>query len=130
MKFSTKAEYGLKAMVNLAEHYPRVKAVRDISVEEKISLKYTERLVGVLRNGKFLKSYRGKEGGYALAKSPANIKVGEIVEALEGPIKIMNCARHECALQKRCPSSSVWVTLEKQIRKTLYGITLSSLIKR
>ncbi|GBE16709.1 HTH-type transcriptional regulator CymR [bacterium BMS3Abin15] len=126
MKFSTKAEYGLRAMVNLASAFPGVKNVKEISEEEGISLKYLERLVGVLRKNKLIKSFKGKQGGYVLVRKPESIKVGEIIEILEGPIAPTKC--ESCCIENKCSSSFVWIKLGKEIKKTLDGIRLSNLM--
>lgn len=129
MKFSTKAEYGLKAMTNLAKDFPLQKSIKIISQEEKVSLKYLERLIGKLKKSDLVASSKGKNGGYSLIKNPVGITVGEIVEALEGPIAPMKCVGKYCALKKQCASSVVWSRLGEQIRQTLYSIKLSDLIK-
>lgn len=129
MKFSTKAEYGLKAMVNLAQHYPDQKTTKEIATEEDISQKYLERLMGALRDGGVVESTKGKMGGYVLARNPQKIAVGEIIEILDGEISPMRCVGKFCAAENRCPSSIVWNKLGQQIKKTLYSIKLNSLIK-
>lgn len=117
-------------MVNLARCFPEQKNIRTICVEENISVKYLERLVGELRQNNLVKSQIGKSGGYTLSRKPALIKVGEIIEVLEGPIAPMNCAGKKCALLNKCPSQLVvWNKLGEQIKKTLYGIRLSELVK-
>lgn len=126
MKFSTKGEYGLRAAVNLARCYPQKKSIKDISSEEKISVKYLERLMGELRKNNIVKSFKGKEGGYVLFEHPERIKIGSVIESTEGPISI-KCYRSGCKMLHKCPSSYVWVKLGEQIRKTLYGIKLSDL---
>lgn len=128
MKFSTRAEYGLKAMANLAKDFPMQKTVRDISKEERISVKYLERLMGNLRNQNLVQSQKGKSGGYILSRNPKNIRVGEIVEILDGPIAPMKCVGKFCALEHQCSSSFVWAKVGAQIKKTLYDIKLSDLI--
>jgi Rrf2 family protein len=126
MKFSTKAEYGLKAMVNLAESFPVQKNLKSVSQEENISIKYLEQLFSKLKKANLIISSKGKSGGYTLAKKPTLIKVGEIVEILEGLIAPMGCEGKSCSL--KCASSIVWVKLGEQIKKTLYKIKLSDLI--
>jgi Rrf2 family protein len=128
MKFSTRAEYGLKAMVNLAQCYPEQKNIKTLSVQEGISVKYLERLMNELRKAKLVRSQQGKTGGYTLAKKPEIIKVGQIIEILEGTIAPMKCAETKCVLKNKCSSSLVWDKLGEQIRKTLYGIKLSDVI--
>lgn len=129
MRFSTKAEYGLKAMVNLAKCFPDQKTSKEIALSENISQKYLERLLGALCNGGVLKSNKGKTGGYILAKNPQKIAVGEIIEILDGEIAPMRCVGKFCREEHRCPSSIVWNKLGQQIKKTLYAIKLNTLIK-
>jgi Rrf2 family protein len=129
MQFSTKAEYGLKAMINLAQCFPKQKTMREIATEEDISQKYLERLLNVLNKNNLVTSQKGKSGGYVLANDPKKINAGEIIEALEGTIAPMRCVGKFCSAESRCPSSVVWNKLGMQIRKTLYAIKLSELIK-
>jgi Rrf2 family protein len=129
MKFSTKAEYGLKAMANLAQCFPEQKTAKEIALEEDISQKYLERLMGILRDGEVVKSTKGKLGGYVLARNPKRIPVGEIIEILDGEIAPMRCVGKFCAAEHKCPSSAVWNTLGQQIKKTLYSMKLNSLIR-
>lgn len=127
MKFSTKAEYGLRAMANLAGCFPAQKNIREISQAENISQKYLERIMGELRKNNLLTSVKGKGGGYALIKEPRLIHVGMIVEILDGPLESTKCA--QCSSESSCSSSFVWVKLGREIKKTLYKMRLSALIK-
>ncbi len=128
MKFSTRAEYGLKAMVNLAESYPSQKALKDIAREENISVKYLENLIARLKRSNLVGSQRGKNGGYILSGKPEQLSVGRIIEVLEGPIAPMKCASKACTQKGKCASRVVWKKLEEQIRKTLYSMKLGDLI--
>ena len=129
MKFSTRAGYGLRAMVNLAKNYPQQKNLQEISKKEGISLKYLEQLFRALKKNKIVVSQKGREGGYTLAENPKLIKVGEIIEILDGPIVPMECASGKCDVKCSCASSVVWTKLQEQIKKTLYAIKLNDLIK-
>ena len=129
MQFSTKAEYGLKAVVNLAQCFPNQKTIGEIAKQENISQKYLERLMVKLRDGGVLESIKGKTGGYILSRPPKNIPVGEIIEILDGDISPMRCVGKFCAAQKRCPSSIVWQKLGEQIHSTLYKMKISDIIK-
>ena len=129
MKFSTKAEYGLKAMTNLAQCFPEQKTIGEIANQENISQKYLERLMVILRDGGVVNSSKGKNGGYVLARIPKKIPVGEVIELLDGEIAPMRCVGKFCSAQSKCPSSIVWNKLGVQIKKTLYDIKLDSLIK-
>ncbi len=129
MKFSTRAEYGLKAIINLANAYPEQRSITEIAKEERISVKYLERLMGEFRKSDLVKSSKGKAGGYALIRKPSRVAVGEVIEIVEGPISPMKCVGMDCAKKYICPSGRVWTKLGAQIKKTLYGIKLSELIK-
>ncbi|HEX8974861.1 MAG TPA: Rrf2 family transcriptional regulator [Patescibacteria group bacterium] len=129
MKFSTKAEYGLKAMTNLAQCFPEQKTIGEIASEENISQKYLERLMNVLKNGEVVNSSKGKMGGYVLARDPKKIPVGEIIELLDGEIAPMRCVGKFCAAEHKCPSSMVWNKIGVQLKKTIYSIKLSDIIK-
>lgn len=128
MRFSTRGEYGLRAAVNLARCFPMRKNLKEISQEEKISMKYLERLFSEMKNGGIVKSIKGKNGGYVLGDEPAKIAVGKIIELTEGPIAI-KCYGTKCQRINECPSSIVWIKLGEQIRKTLYDIKLGDLLK-
>jgi Rrf2 family protein len=127
MMFSSRGEYGLKAVINLAGIYPLRQKLRIIAVKEGIPPKYLEQLMRPLKKNKIVKSEKGKCGGYSLFGDPKSIRVGKIIEVLEGPLVPMKC--HLCPTEKRCPSSLVWLKLEREVRKTLNNIKLSDLIK-
>ncbi len=116
-------------MTNLAQCYPEQKNIGEIAKQENISQKYLERLMGILRNGEVVQSAKGKQGGYTLARDPKKIPVGEIIELLDGEIAPMRCVGKFCASAHKCPSSVVWNKLGVQIKKTLYAIKLSELIR-
>lgn len=127
MQFSTKGEYGLRAAVSLARSYPQKKSIKEISKVEMISVKYLERLMNELRKNNIVKSFKGKLGGYILARNPKQITAGEIIEIMEGPIG-SKCSDTHCQKMNKCSSSFVWIKLGKEIKKTLYEIKLSDLI--
>lgn len=127
MKFSTKAEYGLRAMVVLARDYPYLRSITEISLEENISAKYLEQIFIKLRGADIIVSQKGKSGGYTLTREPSKITVGEIVETLEGKIEPTKCNSPECK-NNQCASKKVWVKLSQEIKRTLDNIKLSDLI--
>lgn len=126
MQFSTKAEYGLRATVVLAKAYPKLKSITDISIEEGISAKYLEQLFGALKQSGIIISFKGKSGGYTLAKIPSKLSVAEVIESLEGNLEPMKCQSSHCS-KSNCPSRKVWLKLGKEIKKTLKNIKLSEL---
>ena len=88
MIFSTRSTYGLRAMINLAKHEKSGRvSLSAIAQEEKISLKYLERLFADLKKANLIKAIRGASGGYALAKQAKQINIYDIIKALEGKLK-------------------------------------------
>lgn len=128
MKFSTRAEYGLKAMVNLAKNTEGSKSLKSIAKEESISIKYLERLLNILRKNDLVESYKGTNGGYALKREAKKINMAQIITALEGPIAPMKCVGKTCRMEYACQSKIVWEKVGIQIEKTLKNIKLSDLI--
>lgn len=120
---SAKGAYGLYALVELAQA-PKGDSVqiKDIAERQNIPQHYLEQLLVVLRKGGFVKSFRGTNGGYALAAEANQLKVAEILEALEGPVEI---------LREQVPRGGVeffWSRLEGDIRRSL-EITLDDLVQ-
>lgn len=129
MKFSTKAEYGLRAMVSLANNYQEQSySLGRIAKEENISLAYLERLMAKLKKANLITSTKGASGGYRLNKKPEQIKVSEIIEILENTISPFSCLDNKTCQKKNCGAKKVWQKLDTAIRSTLNNITLKDLI--
>lgn len=129
MKFSTKATYGLRAMVNLARSQKRLKTARLIASEEQISPKYLERIFGILGKNNLVEGIKGIKGGYRLAKDPDEISAKDIIESLDGSIVKAHCYRCQCSKTSECSSSRVWINLKKALSQTLENTKLSNLIR-
>ncbi len=129
MKFSAQTEYGLKAMINLAQRGDKTKSIKLIAEEEGVSPKYLEKILNLLRKQDLVESFKGTNGGYALKKSAAKISVADIVIILEGPIEPMKCVGKVCHMENSCSLKNVWSILGQQIEHTLRKIKLSDLIK-
>lgn len=134
IKFSTKGEYGIRMMVEIARHYGKGPvSLTDVSRSEDLPLPYLEQLVGKLRKDGLLRSRQGAHGGYELARSPREITIGDVLRALEGPIAPMFCATEsrdevECARQSRCTVTTVWERVRDAIAGALDSITLADLV--
>jgi Rrf2 family protein len=133
MIFSTKSEYGLRALVNLAKNQEKEPySLAKIAKEEKISLAYLERLFASLKKAKIVVSVKGVKGGYKLAKLAAKISIKDIFTALEGSLAPYVCAGIGGLCAKKgcdCQSKIVWQKLDQGIGKILNSIKLSDLIK-
>ena len=132
MKLSTRGKYGLYAMFYLAQHAGEgcqpLKAIAGIGVQED----YLEQLLGGLRRSGLVTTTRGAQGGYALARAPEEITVGDIIDALEGPLNISECVGDESCCHKagQCRSRRVWEYLSRSINDLLDSITLKDMLEQ
>ncbi|XUW99708.1 MAG: Rrf2 family transcriptional regulator [Dehalogenimonas sp.] len=133
MKLSTRARYGTRALLDLAQHYGQeVVPLKDIARRQQISLPYLEHLVGPLVDAKLIQSVRGARGGLKLAKSPDDIRLNEVVSLLEGPIEPVDCIHSpdKCNRAKFCATRDVWDDLGKAINAVLEQTTLADLVAK
>lgn len=132
MKISTKGRYALRMMIDLAEHQgDGWVALKDIAARQGISKKYLEQIVPVLTASDLLKTSRGYQGGYRLARTPDKYTVGEILRLTEGGIAPVSCLEHRpnlCERADSCVTLPVWQGLEKVISDYLDGYTLQKII--
>ncbi|QBD83665.1 Rrf2 family transcriptional regulator [Ktedonosporobacter rubrisoli] len=136
LRVSTKGEYGVRIMVDLARHYgDRPRSLTDISQAEMLPLAYLEQLVKLLREADppLVISTRGAHGGYRLSRDPGTISMGEIVRILEGPIAPMICATEGemtqiCGFLDSCRTKYLWARVRDAVAKTLDSITLAELV--
>lgn len=134
MRISTRGEYGLRAMLVLAEKYQDGPCpLREIAEIEQISEQYLEQLFRDLRKHGLVQSYRGAKGGYVLARPPAEISANQVLTALEGPVAPMQCVAdgnqgEKCQHKGSCPTRVVWERLKNAINAVLDETTLENLI--
>ena len=133
MKLSTKVRYGTRAMLDLAIHYGNGPVLlKDIAKRQEISLKYLDRILSSLKTTGLVKSLRGAKGGYVLNKPPPKITVSQIVEALEGPLELVECVTNKdyCRRVKFCVMHDIWYELGKAMEVVLKTTTLEDLVIR
>lgn len=134
MKISTKGRYALRMMIDLAEHRNSgYVSLKEIAERQNISKKYLEQIVPILNRSDFLKTNRGFQGGYMLAKSPEKYTVGDILRITEGSISPVACLDNEpnqCARSGECVTLPIWKGLNDVIREYLDGITLQDILDR
>jgi len=129
MKLSTKGRYAVMAMVDLATHSKgKPTTLADVADRQEISLSYLEQLFGHLRRGQLVTSVRGPGGGYLLARSPADIRVADVIMAVDEPIKATRCTPGSPAGchggQQRCLTHDLWEELGNQIYLFLNSVSL------
>jgi Rrf2 family protein len=133
MKFSSRARYGLRAMIALAQGYRKgPMSLAEISRSEEISLSYLEQLMAVLRKANLVEGIRGAHGGYQLTTDPASITAGQVVRALEGPLAPAECVSEGveagyCRRETVCPSRPLWQQVRDSIAQVLDTTTLADL---
>lgn len=133
MKFSTKGRYGLRAMVDIAVHAKGEHvALCSIAERQGLSTNYLEQVFSVLRKSGLVKSVKGAQGGYILSKGTADIKVGQILRALEGPLSVIeesaeNSGKIESNIQ-HCIRMCVWDKMNKSLNELADSLTLEDLV--
>jgi len=132
MKVSTKGRYGLRAIldISLYQHAGPV-TINSIAQRQNISERYLEQLLVTLRQNGLIKSIRGFQGGYILAKEPGAISVGDVIRSLEGPVVPVDCVNDDpetCSRAEFCVTKKVWEDLKKSMNDVLDSYTLQDLI--
>ena len=132
MLISTKGRYALRMLVDLAEHQnDGYVALKDIAKRQGISKKYLEQIVPLLNKSDILRTNRGFNGGYRLAKSPDKYTVGDILRITEGSLSPVACLENDpiqCERSSQCVTLPVWQGLYRVINEYLDGITLQDML--
>lgn len=131
---SAKSEYGLSFLAYLAKNKDlpaqagRFVSLSEVAEKENISQGYLEEIAAILNKAGFLQGKKGKGGGYVLAQDPKDIKISDVVTALEGPISPVKCmGSGKCFKEKICGAKSVWVSLKEKIDEHLSEISLADI---
>lgn len=133
MRLSTKARYGLRAMIYLALHQKESPIqLAEIAEREGVSEKYLEHLVRHLKAGGLVVSTRGAKGGYQITREPDQVTLYEIVTALEGDISLVDCLKDSelCDRTSFCAARDVWNELTEVMKDFLKSKTLADLAQR
>ncbi len=132
MKISTKGRYALRLLLDLAQNQnDGFVALKDIADRQNISKKYLEQIVPILNRSDILKTNRGYQGGYRLAKDPSKYTIGMILRLTEGSLAPVACVEQdpvECDRCMDCLTLPLWQGLNKTINEYLDGITLQDLL--
>lgn len=131
MQISTKGRYALRLMLDLAVHNTgELVKIKDISARENISEKYLEQIISSLKKAGYVKSLRGAQGGYMLAREPETYTVGTILRLTEGNMKPVACLEDEpnqCSRAGECVTLRLWKMLDEAIEGVLDKVTLQDL---
>jgi len=132
VRLSTKGRYALRALIDLALHADAGPVLRsDIARRQEISADYIEQLFVALRKAGFIESVKGPGGGYILAKNAEQIKVGDIIRTVEGPIALVHCVAPQpeaaCHRVDSCVTRLLWKRLSDKVAEVLDSVTLKDL---
>lgn len=132
MKISTRGRYGLRMMIDIAEHVDDGPISLDaIADRQGISFKYAESIMRQLVKAKLVTSSRGKMGGYTLSKKTNKYTLEEILTATEGdlyPLDCLSCTKPVCPKQEKCKARKMWSDYYRIIKDYFSSISLSSLV--
>jgi len=135
VQISYKTDYSFKIILYLSGHYPAGTAqIKQIADAQDIPKKYLEQILLLLKKGGFVASKQGPRGGYFLAKAPAEIRVGDVVRFVEGPIHPISCiapgSEKSCSFATSCVFRDIWIDVETAISNVIDTITFSDLLER
>jgi Rrf2 family transcriptional regulator, cysteine metabolism repressor len=135
MKLSTKGKYGVRALFEIAKQYGKGPlSIKEIAGRQQISLSYLEQILHRLGKAGIIDSVRGPHGGYALARKPAGVTIGDVVRALEGPIALSHCLEPgedgSCRQADDCVARMVWAEVGEKIETALDSISFEDLLRQ
>ena len=134
MKISTKGRYAVRVMLDLAlNNTGECIKVKDIAARQGISEKYLEQIIAVLNKAGYVKSVRGAQGGYRIAKKPEDYTVGMILRLTEGSMATVSCLEEgapECERCDTCETLEVWKDLYAAINGVIDNVTIADLVER
>ena len=128
MKLSVKSDYAARAVLCLARHYPESAALRmeDVADEQGVPPKYLPQILIELKARGIVRSVRGKDGGYLLARPPAEITLGDVLRAVQGPL-----FDTPALSDSRCPPElrRAWQKLQRSLEDTAEAITFQQMLE-
>jgi len=135
MRLSTKGEYASRAMLELTLHHPDSPLhIRNISAAQDIPERFLEQILLLLKRAGYLRSKKGPNGGYFLAKPPSEIKVAEIIRVMDGPLAPIDCvsvtAHEVCPRENFCGLRWLWKECRDALAEILERTTFADLAER
>jgi len=133
MKLSTRSRYGTRLMLELALNYNKGPVLlKDISKSQEVSLKYLAQLIIPLKIAGLINSSRGAHGGYFLSRAPKDVKLSEIIVAVDGPLNLVECVDNPaiCNRSDFCTTKDIWTEVSNKLSIILESYTLQHMINR
>jgi Rrf2 family protein len=132
MQITRQADYALRAVIYLSRLGPEERAATSqIAQEQRIPPSFLAKIVSQLSVAGLLQTSRGARGGVSLAKSPEEITVLDVVEAIDGPILLNECVAcgGNCSFGESCPMKPVWTDTQSELVNRLKNITFNSFVQ-
>jgi Rrf2 family protein len=133
MRLNTRTRYGARAMLELALHHEQgATSLAQVAAAQELSEKYLESLFSLLRAAGLVHGQRGPQGGYTLARPPAEITLRDIYAVFEGPEPFVPCtgAHAPCPRDSICVTQEVWARMHEVAMQVLEATTLADLVAR
>lgn len=126
------ADYAVRAICYIAKNKGRITSAAELVKELKIPRPFLRKILQILNKKKILGSLKGKGGGFDLAMSPDKIRLTDIIEAFQGPIRLNECLfrRDPCANKKVCPLKKRIDNIERYVLAELRSVTIAVLVKK
>ena len=137
MKISAKDEYACSAVLELALNYEGDAPVRvqDIAERQGIPIKFLFQIMQILKRVDIVRSRRGTDGGYVLARQPGQITVGNVIQSVSGPFVQLSCLdsgnfKDNCDRESTCHFKPIWADVDRAIASILNNVTFEDLVRR
>src|SRR5512137_2115165 len=135
MRLSTKGEYASRGMLELSRRYADGPVhSRDISSAQEIPQHFLEQILLLLKRAGYLKSRKGQKGGYALARTPAEINVAEVIRVMDGPLAPIDCvsviAHEPCRMEETCGLRWLWMDVRDAVAEKLENTSFADLVRK
>jgi Rrf2 family protein len=131
MKISTRGRYGIRLLIDLAEHtHESHVSLASVAARQKVSIRYLEQVAVILRRAGFIRSVKGASGGYTLARPPQDILIGDALRELEGDMLVVDppLPRVKETKIQRCIRLTVFDRLNERIAAVIDRKTLASVV--
>jgi Rrf2 family protein len=133
LELSRKSDYALRAVIYLARLSPdRYGRVSEIAEAKNIPQAFLAQILPLLANRGVVRSQQGARGGYALMRSPSEISFLDVIEAVEGPVRLNKCTgetHDDCSLVQSCEMHSIWNMAQKQTVDFLHNVTMADMLR-
>jgi len=135
MRLSTKGEYASRAMLELSLRYGEGPLhIKDISQAQHIPERFLEQILLLLKRAGYLKSRKGRQGGYSLAKPPSDISVAEVIRVMDGPLAPIDCvsvmAHETCPMEDSCGLRWLWKEVRDSVAHIMERTSFEVLVRR